>query len=211
VHKVRTFTIERYAELLNALVDHLERGHNRGMTDRRRNMRASDADREQVVERLRRAADDGRLFVDEFDQRLGQALNARTYGELDAIVGDLPPERALIKRPGRARTVLRRSYLVSRAGRAGIVLRRPRGRALIAGALATVAVAVPLTVTGVGISGVSVPASHAPGGNFAPGSCTNHWTKTSKVLPCDWGNIVSHADAPQIVRDVVKANDANGS
>ncbi|MEO6858520.1 MAG: DUF1707 domain-containing protein, partial [Solirubrobacteraceae bacterium] len=60
------------------------------MTDRRRNMRASDADREQVVKRLRRAADDGRLFVDEFDQRLGQALSARTYGELDAIVSDLP-------------------------------------------------------------------------------------------------------------------------
>lgn len=195
---MRTFTIERYADLLNALVDHLER-HNRGMTDRRRNMRASDADREQVVERLRNAADDGRLFVDEFDERLGQALSARTYGELDAIVGDLPPKRALIKHPGRARTVLRRPY---RAGRARIVLRRPRSRALIAGALATVAVAVPLTVIGVGSSGVSVPASQAA----ARHDCAKHWTENSVYLPCNWRSIVSHADAPEIANDVIQAN-----
>ncbi len=172
------------------------------MTDRRRNMRASDADREQVVERLRNAADDGRLFIDEFDERLGQAFNARTYGELDAIVSDLPPKRALIKRPGRARSVLRRPYQVRRAGRAGIVLRRPRSRALIAGALATVAVAVPLTVTGVGSSGVSVPARQAA----ARHDCAKHWTKNSVYLPCNWPSIVSQADAPQIANDVIQAN-----
>ncbi len=177
------------------------------MVERRgRGMRASDADREQVVARLRKAADEGRLFVDEFDERLGHALTARTYGELDAIVGDLPPERGLIKRPGRARTVLRRSYLVSRAGRAAIVLRRPRGRSLIAGALATVAVAVPLTVTGVGTSGVSVPAPQAAGQR----DCAKHWTKNSVYLPCNWGSIVSNADAPQIANDVIKANDRAG-
>ena len=57
---------------------------------RRALLRASDADREQVAERLRGAATEGRLSADELDERLGSALSARTYGELDAIVSDLP-------------------------------------------------------------------------------------------------------------------------
>jgi hypothetical protein len=56
-------------------------------------MRASDSDRAHIAEQLRRATDEGRLLAYEFDDRLGQALNARTYGELDAIVADLPRER----------------------------------------------------------------------------------------------------------------------
>jgi hypothetical protein len=66
-----------------------------------RKMRASDADRAQIAEQLRRATEEGRLFAQEFDDRLGQALNARTYGELDAIVADLPRERVPAGRPGR--------------------------------------------------------------------------------------------------------------
>jgi hypothetical protein len=64
---------------------------------RRAILRASDADREQVAERLRQAASEGRLHDDEFDERLGAALSARTYGELDVLVADLPesaPRRA---------------------------------------------------------------------------------------------------------------------
>lgn len=57
---------------------------------RRTTMRASDADREQVAERLRHATAEGRLLADELEQRLGVALSARTYGELDALVSDLP-------------------------------------------------------------------------------------------------------------------------
>ncbi len=53
-------------------------------------MRASDADREQVTERLRHAAAEGRLLAHELDERLGRALRAKTYGELDATVSDLP-------------------------------------------------------------------------------------------------------------------------
>lgn len=53
-------------------------------------LRASDADREQVAERLRHAAAEGRLFADELEERLGAALSARTYGELDVLVSDLP-------------------------------------------------------------------------------------------------------------------------
>jgi Domain of unknown function (DUF1707) len=57
-------------------------------------LRASDADREAVAERLRRAAVEGRLEHDELEQRLDAALRARTYGELDRLLVDLPAPRA---------------------------------------------------------------------------------------------------------------------
>ncbi len=61
----------------------------------RRILRASDAEREQVVERLRHHAGEGRLTVDELSDRVGVALSAKTLGELDDLVVDLPrPEPA---------------------------------------------------------------------------------------------------------------------
>jgi hypothetical protein len=56
-------------------------------------LRASDADREHVVDRLRNAAAEGRLAAHELEQRVAAALRARTYGELDATVSDLPSSR----------------------------------------------------------------------------------------------------------------------
>jgi hypothetical protein len=53
-------------------------------------MRASHLDRDQVADVLRVAAGDGRLTADELDQRLEQALTARTLGELAALTRDLP-------------------------------------------------------------------------------------------------------------------------
>ena len=88
-----------------------------------RNMRASDADRAHIAEQLRRATDEGRLLAHEFDDRLGQALNARTYGELDAIVADLPRERVPAERRGSVGAVLRRrpGPVVKAAAAAGAV------------------------------------------------------------------------------------------
>ncbi|HYZ81515.1 MAG TPA: DUF1707 domain-containing protein [Solirubrobacteraceae bacterium] len=57
-------------------------------------MRASDRDRDQTAERLRHAAGEGRLAPEELEQRLRAAFAARTYGELDALVGDLPSPQA---------------------------------------------------------------------------------------------------------------------
>jgi hypothetical protein len=57
---------------------------------RRANLRASDADREQIAERLRHATVEGRLLAEELEHRLGTVFAARTYGELDAVVADLP-------------------------------------------------------------------------------------------------------------------------
>jgi Domain of unknown function (DUF1707) len=56
----------------------------------RRSLRVSHEDRDQVVEQLRVAAGDGRLTAEELDERLGVALTARTYGELDVLLIDLP-------------------------------------------------------------------------------------------------------------------------
>lgn len=53
-------------------------------------LRASDADREQLAERLRHAAVEGRLSTEELEDRLGTLYSSRTYGELDSLVADLP-------------------------------------------------------------------------------------------------------------------------
>lgn len=53
-------------------------------------LRAGDADRERTAEVLRRAHTEGRLDLDEFDTRLGQAYRARTMGELVELTRDLP-------------------------------------------------------------------------------------------------------------------------
>jgi uncharacterized protein DUF1707 len=53
-------------------------------------LRASDGDREQVVEILTAAFVQGRLNLDELTLRTGQALASRTYAELAAIIADIP-------------------------------------------------------------------------------------------------------------------------
>ena len=61
-------------------------------------LRASDSDREQVAERLRDAMAEGRLSGDELEQRLEALYGARTYGELDALLADLPVTRSPARR-----------------------------------------------------------------------------------------------------------------
>jgi hypothetical protein len=55
-------------------------------------LRASRADREQVIDLLKAAFVQGRLDRDEFGARIGQALTSRTYGELAAVTADIPAE-----------------------------------------------------------------------------------------------------------------------
>ena len=52
--------------------------------------RVSDADREQVAELLRQAAGEGRLDIDELEERLEQTYAAKTYAQLEPITHDLP-------------------------------------------------------------------------------------------------------------------------
>jgi uncharacterized membrane protein len=59
-------------------------------------LRASDADRDRVADALREHYAAGRLSADELDERLTTALNARTLGELNGVLTDLPgPARVL--------------------------------------------------------------------------------------------------------------------
>ncbi len=53
-------------------------------------MRASDTERERITERLREAVAEGRLSMDEFNERLDAAYRARTSGDLELLVNDLP-------------------------------------------------------------------------------------------------------------------------
>jgi DUF1707 SHOCT-like domain len=53
-------------------------------------IRASDADRERTVTLLREHHAEGRLSVEEFNDRVDRALAAKTIGELDALLADLP-------------------------------------------------------------------------------------------------------------------------
>jgi hypothetical protein len=53
-------------------------------------LRVSDADRHQVAEVLREAAGEGRLDLDELDERLEAAYRAKTYADLVPITADLP-------------------------------------------------------------------------------------------------------------------------
>lgn len=56
----------------------------------RRDLRASDQDRDRVAEQLRDAAGDGRLTLGELEERLDLAYRARTYGDLASVTTDLP-------------------------------------------------------------------------------------------------------------------------
>ena len=72
----------------------------RGPRDRR--LRVSDSEREAVGEILRQQHVDGRLDPDEFQERLGRCLAAKTYAELDELVADFPSPEAEQGRAARA-------------------------------------------------------------------------------------------------------------
>ncbi len=74
-------------------------------------MRASDADRDRVVDVLRAAAADGRLTPEEFGQRGPAAWSARTFGELAVLTADLAERAQDVIRIGQ------RGGSVRRAGR----------------------------------------------------------------------------------------------
>jgi Domain of unknown function (DUF1707) len=60
---------------------------------RESHLRAADADREQIADQLRTGHTDGRLDLNEFQQRLERCYDAKTFGELSVLVSDLPNEQ----------------------------------------------------------------------------------------------------------------------
>jgi hypothetical protein len=68
-------------------------------------VRASDAEREQVVVQLREAAAEGRLTLDEFSQRVEAAYAAKTHDALEPLTADLPAVVPASRRRPRSFTV----------------------------------------------------------------------------------------------------------
>jgi Domain of unknown function (DUF1707) len=88
----------------------------------RGHLRASHADREQVIGTLKAAFVQGMLTKDELDARVGQTLAARTYAELAAVTADLPAGLAAagpMRPPARAR---RRPLARAAAGSGGCLV-----------------------------------------------------------------------------------------
>jgi uncharacterized protein DUF1707 len=83
--------------------------------------RASDRERDAVVQRVQDAFAEGRLDDVEFDERTRAALTARTHADLEALLADLPaaPEapRAAAAVPGPGRFAVALKSSVRRAGR----------------------------------------------------------------------------------------------
>jgi hypothetical protein len=65
-------------------------------------LRASDADREQVIDALKAAFVQGMLTKDELSMRTGQALASRTNAELAVITADIPASLIEIQPPSRS-------------------------------------------------------------------------------------------------------------
>src|SRR4051812_26085105 len=74
-------------------------------------VRASDAEREEVVTALRAHAGDGRLDVEELDQRIGAAYSAKTRRELTVLTDDLPRAPRAPRHEGREFAEHLRVYL----------------------------------------------------------------------------------------------------
>ncbi len=87
----------------------------------RGHLRASHADREQVIGTLQAAFVQGMLTKAELDVRLGQTFAARTCGELAALTADLPAGLAAAG-PAPARPARRRPLAKAAAGSGGCLV-----------------------------------------------------------------------------------------
>ena len=91
------------------------------MADASPTLRASDADRERVVDRLRSHAAEGRLEAEELGERVEAAYRSKTVGELDELTRDLPALEE--ERPqGPARPSGRRSRALREHARAYVLV-----------------------------------------------------------------------------------------
>jgi hypothetical protein len=71
-------------------------------------LRASDADREQVIAALERHTAAGRLTLDEYSDRVERTLQAATFADLAEVTADLPAETAVdpLTDPTQSRSLL---------------------------------------------------------------------------------------------------------
>ena len=79
-------------------------------------LRASRADREQVVDVLKAAFTQGRLDQDEFGLRVGSALASRTYADLAVLTADIPIQAAGARLPETARASVNKRAVAAMSG-----------------------------------------------------------------------------------------------
>jgi hypothetical protein len=79
----------------------------------------SDADRERVLARLNVAVGEGRLTLAEFEERVAGVLSARTYGEIEPFLADLPMAAGEVPLAGRSREVVELRNVASTLKRTG--------------------------------------------------------------------------------------------
>jgi len=79
-----------------------------------RDLRMSHADRDRVVEWLNKAVGEGRLTLAEFEERIDGVLKAKTYGEVEPYLRDLP-----LTRPAPARDLVELRTVASTLRRGG--------------------------------------------------------------------------------------------
>ncbi|MGX6606772.1 DUF1707 SHOCT-like domain-containing protein [Micromonosporaceae bacterium Da 78-11] len=93
--------------------------------DKRFDMRASDAERQAVVQQLNVALEEGRIQFYEYDERIGLAYQASTYGELQALFDDLPTGGVLAQLPPDSTPTLVEPAAQAPAGRRGPIAELP--------------------------------------------------------------------------------------
>ena len=119
------------------------------------NLRASDAERQQVIDQLRQHAADGRLTMDEFEQRVAEALAAKTHADLEPALRELPS----LERPAEVTPRPRRRMPV------------PSARALVT----AVAVVFAVVMVTQGFWWIIFPLMGVFGGCGRANSCANGW------------------------------------
>jgi Flp pilus assembly protein TadB len=129
-------------------------------------LRASDADRDEVVSRLHRAATEGRISSEELEHRISSVLRSRTYGELQAAVSDLPGPARRRSRQRPERRVAGWAFSAVRANPMLIVFMIPVLAVTLAMVLAATVMWTVLTVVALILSG---RAGHGPLGHWVRG------------------------------------------
>jgi hypothetical protein len=163
--------------------------HRSAAAARRGPLRASQADREGVIDAVQAAFVAGRLTEEEFSARIGRALASRTHADLAAITADLPAEPVATppaRTPDRV-VAWATAAIIAAAGLGGAVL--IGGSALILWAI---------TMTGVLLFTVSVllaarqdrrsrqlrPPRSAPGGQALEGGRAHPAGREPNTTPC---------------------------
>jgi Domain of unknown function (DUF1707) len=131
-------------------------------------MRASHADREQVVSALKTAFVQGRLAKEELDTRVGQALAARTHAELAMITDDIPAGLAAPVVAGPARPVLGVRSGVCVTALAAMLAAVLWSAALSAGSAAAALAVSGIVIFALFVTGYQVRESRHPGRSAGP-------------------------------------------